>query len=71
MNDTPFFPFLLNRKHLTKTRIYLHFGTEQDLQNWWNFWYKSDLGGRLEGRVQDKHWLIKNVTNFTAEVNLI
>jgi len=37
MIDKPFFPFTLNRKHLTRTRMYLHFGAEQDLQNWWHF----------------------------------
>ena len=44
MIDKPFFPFTLNRKHLTRPRRYLHFGAEQDLQNWWNFWHKSDPG---------------------------
>jgi hypothetical protein len=69
MNDEPFFPFTLNRKRLTRTRIYLHFGAEQDLQNWWNFWHKSDMGGSLEGHVQNTHWFIKTVTDFTTKVN--
>jgi len=34
MNDKPFSPFTLNRKDLTRTRIYLRSGAEQDLQNW-------------------------------------
>lgn len=69
MNDKSFFPFSLNRTHRTRTRIHLHLGTEQDLHNWWNFWYNSDLGGRLGGQVKDTHWLIKTVTYFTAKVN--
>jgi hypothetical protein len=69
MNDNPFFPFTLNRKYLTRTRIYFRLGTEQELQNWWNFWHTPDLSGRLEGHAQNTQRFIKTVTNFTVELN--
>jgi hypothetical protein len=46
MSDKPF-SILTEPQTPNKNLIYLHLGAEQHLQNWWNFWCNSDLGGRL------------------------